>query len=167
MGISTMLTQLRGYLGAFNWLTPEGKFSPDLALSGAFTDDLDLQEGSEPGTATPHPTFHLISKGQCAFGRPDIGDADERRTQLRPISANANPQGEGLMPLKESRMALDAAAKGECPREAAIREVNRLLESAAELRATVRSTEVLYRRMLKSLKQGTPISEAMDDVHAG
>jgi hypothetical protein len=71
------------------------------------------------------------------------------------------------MPLKESRMALDTAAKGERPREAAIREVNRLLESSAALRATVRSNEVLYRKMLKSLKQGTPISEAMDDVHAG
>jgi len=71
------------------------------------------------------------------------------------------------MLLKESRMALDTASMGECPTEAAIREINRLLESAAELRATVRSTEAAYRRMRKSLKQGAPISEAMDDAHAG
>jgi hypothetical protein len=71
------------------------------------------------------------------------------------------------MPLKVSHADSDAAALRGCPREAAIREVSRLLESAAELRATVRSTEMLYRKMLKSLEQGTRISAALNDVHAG
>jgi hypothetical protein len=53
------------------------------------------------------------------------------------------------------------------PREEAIRELELLLSSAEEVRASVRSTEVRYRKGLKLLKEGIEVSVALDQVHAG
>lgn len=52
-------------------------------------------------------------------------------------------------------------------REVAILELEHLLASAVQLRSLMRSTEGRYRRVLKILRQGTVVSKALDDVHAG
>jgi hypothetical protein len=54
-----------------------------------------------------------------------------------------------------------------CPRETAIQELESLLASATELRSAVRSTERRYRKARRLLKEGTPVSEALDEVGAG
>jgi hypothetical protein len=52
-------------------------------------------------------------------------------------------------------------------REAAIRELEQLLASAAELRSSMRSTEATYRRSLRLLKRGSAVSESLDQMAAG
>jgi hypothetical protein len=53
------------------------------------------------------------------------------------------------------------------PREAAIRELDQLLASAAGLRSSLRSTEAAYRRSIRLLNKGSAVSEALDQVAAG
>jgi hypothetical protein len=52
-------------------------------------------------------------------------------------------------------------------REAAIRELECLLASAEELRTSLRTTEVVYRKALKTLKSGKKVSESLRNVQAG
>ena len=52
-------------------------------------------------------------------------------------------------------------------RETAIRELEHLLRSAAELRSSVRTGEVGYRKALAALKKGTEVSDVLREVHAG
>jgi len=51
-------------------------------------------------------------------------------------------------------------------RDAAIRDTERLIETAKELHAALRATEAVYRKTLKKLKQDTSISEVLSDVQA-
>jgi hypothetical protein len=61
----------------------------------------------------------------------------------------------------------DAAVVELPPREEAIRELERLIASAEELRAALRSTEAIYRKSLRLLKAGTPVSTALAQMSAG
>jgi hypothetical protein len=58
-------------------------------------------------------------------------------------------------------------AHDRCPRTAAIADIEHLLAAAQALRASVRSTEVQYRRTLRLLEKGAEISDALEDVQAG
>lgn len=52
-------------------------------------------------------------------------------------------------------------------RQAAIRELECLLASAQELRVSVRTSEAVYRKELKILKDRGSVSQALREAHAG
>jgi hypothetical protein len=58
-------------------------------------------------------------------------------------------------------------ANDRCPRTAAMADIEHLLAAARALRASVLSTEVQYRRTLRLLQKGAPISDALEDGQAG
>jgi len=72
-----------------------------------------------------------------------------------------------LLLMLDSGVGNEGKAHNRCPRTAAVADIEHLLAAAQALRASVRSTEVQYRRTLRLLESGAEISDALENVQAG